>query len=167
MRTNKLLSTLCALAVGLGTVAAGTVSAGAAPLNLPRIEAPDSNVTTVGHRSGFYRSGGGIYFNGHRGYRGPRPGYRHHNGFWFPPAAFALGAIVGGALAAPPPPRYYYRDYYRGPVYRDYYDRPAYRAPVASSHVRWCHSRYRSYRAWDNTWQPYHGPRRQCWSPYS
>ncbi|TIP33596.1 MAG: BA14K family protein, partial [Mesorhizobium sp.] len=29
-----------------------------------------------------------------------------------------------------------------------------------------CHDRYRSYRAWDNTFQPYNGPRRQCISPY-
>lgn len=34
------------------------------------------------------------------------------------------------------------------------------------AHVRWCHARYRSYRAWDNTFQPYHGPRLQCRSPY-
>ena len=36
-----------------------------------------------------------------------------------------------------------------------------------SAHVAWCYDRYRSYRAWDNTFQPYNGPRRQCWSPYS
>ncbi|RWQ89654.1 MAG: BA14K family protein [Mesorhizobium sp.] len=34
------------------------------------------------------------------------------------------------------------------------------------SHVEWCYSRYRSYRAYDNTYQPYYGPRRQCISPY-
>ena len=37
---------------------------------------------------------------------------------------------------------------------------------VTSAHVDWCHARYRSYRAYDNSFQPYHGPRRQCWSPY-
>lgn len=37
---------------------------------------------------------------------------------------------------------------------------------LSGSHVNWCHARYRSYRAWDNTFQPYHGPRRQCVSPY-
>ena len=35
-----------------------------------------------------------------------------------------------------------------------------------SAHVRWCYDHYRSYRASDNTYQPYHGPRRQCNSPY-
>jgi BA14K-like protein len=35
-----------------------------------------------------------------------------------------------------------------------------------NSHVGWCYKRYRSYRASDNTFQPYHGPRRRCVSPY-
>lgn len=75
--------------------------------------------------------------------------------------------------------RYYrpYRDVYPGfyfglgvPAYRYYYAPPRryYRGGGArSAHVAWCYDRYRSYRAWDNTYQPYHGPRRQCWSPYS
>lgn len=41
---------------------------------------------------------------------------------------------------------------------------PAYR--LSRAHVRWCYDRYRSYRASDNTFQPYHGPRKQCVSPY-
>ena len=81
------------------------------------------------------------YYNGHRGYRDRRPGYRQHNGFWFPLAAFATGAIIGGAASQP---------------------RPAY----GSSHQSWCQNRWRSYRAYDNTYQPNNGPRRQCVSPY-
>jgi hypothetical protein len=59
--------------------------------------------------------------------------------------------------------------YYGGPRYYDPYYAPRryYRAPVAgNTHVRWCYARYRSYRAWDNSFQPYNGPRRQCYSPY-
>ena len=41
---------------------------------------------------------------------------------------------------------------------------PVYR--TGSSHTEWCYNRYRSYRAYDNTYQPYGGPRRQCYSPY-
>jgi hypothetical protein len=41
------------------------------------------------------------------------------------------------------------------------------RVSVSRAHINWCENRYRSYRAWDNTFQPYNGPRRQCWSPYS
>lgn len=61
---------------------------------------------------------------------------------------FAAGAIIGGLLAQPryaPPPRYYVG---------------------GSAHTRWCYARYRSYRPYDNTFQPYYGPRRQCISPY-
>ncbi|MBA8843746.1 hypothetical protein HD884_003653 [Ochrobactrum intermedium] len=37
---------------------------------------------------------------------------------------------------------------------------------MSNAHVRWCYNRFRSYRSWDNTFQPYNGPRRQCFSPY-
>jgi hypothetical protein len=89
-------------------------------------------------RRGYY----GGYYNGHRGYRDYRPGYRRYNGFWFPLGAFATGAIIGGAVAAP-------RVYSGG-----------------SAHVNWCINRYRSYRVSDNTFQPNVGPRRSCISPY-
>ena len=45
--------------------------------------------------------------------------------------------------------------------------RPAVRYRAISHHAAWCHARYRSYRAHDNSFQPYHGGRTQCWSPYS
>jgi hypothetical protein len=58
----------------------------------------------------------------------------------------------------------YYRPY---PSYRTYYrPRNYYRVGGGDSHISWCYSRYRSYRAWDNTFQPYYGPRRACRSPY-
>ncbi len=93
-------------------------------------------------RRGMHRRGDAYYYNGHRGYRERRRGYREHNGVWFPLAAFATGAIIGGAINN---------------------DRPA---RVGGSHVAWCQDRYRSYRAYDNTYQPNNGPRRQCNSPY-
>ena len=93
-----------------------------------------------------HRPGPG-YWNGHRGYRDYRRGYRRHsNGWWYPLAAFGAGAIIGGAIASPPP-------VYRALAY-------------SSAHVQWCYNRYRSYRSSDNTFQPYNGPRRQCYSPY-
>ena len=87
------------------------------------------------------------WYGGHRGYRYYRPGYRYYDGFWFPLAAFGAGAIIGGAMAAPP--------------------RPVYSGSMSPSHVSWCQNRWRSYRAYDNTYQPYSGPRRACVSPYS
>lgn len=61
-------------------------------------------------------------------------------------------------------PRYYAPRYY-APRY--YAPRRVYRGGLSNAHVQWCYDRYRSYRAYDNTFQPYNGPRRQCWSPYS
>lgn len=85
------------------------------------------------------------WYNGHRGYPYKRPGYRYYNGFWFPAGAFVAGAIIGGAIANS-------NNNYSG---------------GGSAHVQWCYDRYRSYRAYDNTFQPYNGPRQQCYSPYS
>lgn len=109
----------------------------------PRFGAPNrgrDNVRIV-------RRGDNHYFNGHRGYRYQRPGYRQYNGFWFPAAAFVAGAIVGGAINNQPA--------------------PVYRGGSGNAHVQWCANRYRSYRAYDNTFQPYNGGRQQCYSPYS
>jgi hypothetical protein len=103
---------------------------------------------------GYWRGGGRYYGNGR--YYG-RGGYyrRGWRGDYWPGAGFALGLGLGIPLG------YYGGGYYdRPPVYR-----PRYRG--ASAHVEWCYNRYRSYRAWDNTFQPYNGPRRQCYSPYS
>lgn len=79
-------------------------------------------------------------WHGHRGYRDRRAGYRRHSdGWWYPLAAFGLGAAIGGAVS------------------RD----------SGGSHVNWCSNRYRSYRAYDNSYQPNYGARRACVSPYS
>lgn len=94
-------------------------------------------------RERFERRGNQAYYNGHRGYRDRRPGYRQHNGWWFPPAAFIAGAIIGGGIANQQPQR------------------------LSRAHVQWCQDRWRSYRVSDNSYQPNNGPRRACVSPYS
>lgn len=150
---RKIVSTICAAILSMTSVAAvGTASA--APIQPMKIERPASDVQEVQHRHrhGYYRYHGRPYYNGHRGYRYHRPGWQRYNGWWFPPAAFVTGAIIGGALATPPPPP--------PPVYQ----RPR---PAGDAHMRWCYDRYKSYRAYDNSFQPYNGPRRQCYSPYS
>lgn len=96
------------------------------------------------HYNGWRGGRNWAYYNGYRGYSYYRPGYRYYNDFWFPAAAFITGALITGAIANSGP------RYYGG----------------GSSHEQWCYNRYRSYRAWDNTFQPYYGPRRQCISPY-
>ncbi len=86
----------------------------------------------------------GMYWNGHRGYREYRRGYRRHGDYWFPLAAFATGALITGAIVNN-----------QNRVYRG-----------GNAHVQWCYDRYGRYRASDNTFQPYNGPRQQCYSPY-
>ncbi len=93
------------------------------------------------NRGHFERRGNFAFFNKHRGYKERRAGYRYYNGFWFPPAAFIVGAIVGGAIANS-------------------------QGYSSSAHIAWCEAKWRSYHRWDNTYQPLYGPRQICVSPY-
>jgi len=107
----------------------------------------------VGRNDG-RRYGGQRYYRG--GYYG-RDRYYGNRYYRRGPSAGAIigglaaGAIIGGALAQP-----YYERRYVAPR----------RYVSGNSHTSWCYSRYRSYRAYDNTFQPNYGPRRQCVSPY-
>lgn len=67
--------------------------------------------------------------------------YHHHNNSGAIIGGLAAGALLGGIIASQP---------------------RAYRSTGYSSHEDYCYSRYRSYRAYDNTYQPSYGPRRQC-----
>ncbi|PBB18884.1 BA14K family protein [Mesorhizobium sp. WSM4313] len=128
-------------------LAAATLASPAEAMPLAAPAAPTSvtsQATPIWCRRGFYVVGGAYYYNGYRGYWRMLPGYRYYKGYWFPAAAFAAG--VAAATVAPPPP-------------------PA--ARLAAPHVRWCFDHYRSYRAWDNSYQPYDGPPQQCRSPYN
>lgn len=68
--------------------------------------------------------------------------HHHHDNTGAIIGGLAAGAIIGGIIASQP--------------------RAAYRPRAYGSHAEYCYARYRSYRAWDNTYQPYYGPRRQC-----
>lgn len=139
--TGLLASTLAA-----SFAIASVVPVNAAPVYVPQGNTVSNDLQSVAWRGRdrIYLRHGHHYWRGHRGYRHHRPGYRRHGDFWFPLAAFAAGAIISGAIANDRPP-----------------------ASGGSAHVRWCYDHYRSYRAYDNTFQPYHGPRRQCYSPYN
>ncbi|KAB2785013.1 BA14K family protein [Brucella anthropi] len=140
---NKTIASLGAAALLLLTHAA---PASANSLYRPSVMVgSDVLAQEVAHRHGFYVIRGVHYFNGYRGVVVARPGYRFYRGYWFPPAAFATGVIVGRALAHPVPPA----------------------RRLTAAHIEWCFDHYRSYRAYDNTYQPYNGPREQCWSPYN
>ncbi|MCF6369812.1 BA14K family protein [Rhizobium halophilum] len=133
------------------TVMAGAVVPAQA---MPVLTAPaakidvQSDVTEIRHRG--HRRG---YYHGHRGYRHYRHGHRYHGGYWYPLAAFGAGALIGGAIAAPR-----YVEPAPAPVYRT--------SGLNPRHYDWCHARYRSYDSYSNTFQPYHGPRQTCYSPY-
>lgn len=144
---KKFFSAFTAAAISATFAISSIAPANAAPIFVPKAQIEAStDVTPVNHRkwrkNDFRRRGNNAYYNGHRGYRHRRNGYRQYNGFWFPAGAFIAGAIVGGALN---------NNNYGG----------------GSRHVQWCYDRYRSYRASDNTFQPYNGPRKQCYSPYN
>lgn len=144
----RTISTICAaaMAISLPLAAPAVAMPAGSPAWQPSTDVVQAQFGERG-RGGYERRGNRHYFNGHRGYRQHRRGYRQYNGFWFPPAAFIAGAIVGGAIANQPP--------------------RARAVPRGQAHVEWCYNRYRSYREWDNTFQPYNGPRQECYSPYS
>ncbi|MDR6670144.1 BA14K family protein [Rhizobium sp. 1399] len=148
----------------------------------PTIVAPD--VEALQAQPVRYRGGYGGYYGGYHG------GYYRHNGgdgWGWALGGLAAGAIIGGMLAQPRyyGPGYYGQGYYDRGYYGSTYDgpyyygstryyAPRYYAPRSyrrtyyyggNSHARWCFARYRSYRAYDNTFQPYHGPRQACVSP--
>jgi len=151
--------------LSLVTALSGIAPAQAFPsISAPKIEAPQQAQNVQYWRDGpqlrgrdrwerrrYYRD---RYYGPRRGYYRDRYyGHRYHRRYDRGPnvgaiiGGLAAGAIIGGALAQPryAPPRRYVG---------------------GNSHVNWCYSRYRSYRAYDNTYQPYNGPRRQCYSPY-
>ncbi|SFO75827.1 BA14K-like protein [Mesorhizobium sp. NFR06] len=153
---KKIVSGLLAATLSVSFAAAAAVPANSAQVFVPQASPASSNVQTIaerdfrwrhGHWRGgqrFSRNDGGIWWNGRRGYREYHRGYRRHGDYWFPLAAFATGALITGAIVNSENNR----------VYR------------GNAHVQWCYDRYRSYRASDNTFQPYNGPRQQCVSPY-
>jgi hypothetical protein len=92
-------------------------------------------------------------------YRGGNRYRRHYRRGWYDNDWYGgSGIYLNFGL-----PAYNYYDPYYAPRYAP---RRVYRGG-GSAHVQWCYNRYRSYRAYDNTFQPYNGPRQQCWSPYS
>ncbi|TDK37463.1 BA14K family protein [Rhizobium deserti] len=136
----RLTTAAVALAVAVGSfVPAQAMQLPAAPQLSDAAAVTD--VQDVQYRRHYDRRDRRDWHNGHRGYRDRRPGYRYHNGLWFPLAAFGAGAIIGGAVAS---------------------DRGSY----SSRHVAWCESRYRTYRASDNSYVASGGVRRSCNSPY-
>jgi hypothetical protein len=140
----KPMKKLAIVALSLATAFSSAAPVQAFPSVTP-MKAGISDVETVQY---YHRR----WYRGYDGYRwrGDRRYYRHRH--WDDDddddnvgaiiGGLAAGAIIGGLMAQP-------RRYYGG-----------------NAHTSWCYSRYSSYRAWDNTFQPYYGARRACYSPY-
>lgn len=134
---------------------------------VPKIEVQEAQPVQYRRYRGGYNRG---YRGGYRGYRG----HSHHNGdddWAWALGGLATGAIIGGLLAQPRyyGPSYYDEGYYGPTYYRPHYYAPRYNRQVYSggnAHTGWCYARYQSYRAYDNTFQPFNGPRQACVSPY-
>jgi hypothetical protein len=178
----------CSLKVGLaafGLMAGLSVPAVSGPMPQPAPIAPAaatsaeiipvSDSSTGRHMNDFvwrrhWRGGNGWHGGWHGGRHWGGGYYRHRHwygggsGIYLGLGGFGLGAPFYDPYYEPYYDPYYYDYYYYRPHYRVYYPRRVYRG--TSAHVRWCYAHYRSYRASDNTFQPNHGPRRQCRAPY-
>lgn len=146
---KKFLTAACATALSLSFAIAAVAPVQAAPIAVPLIKAEaSSDVVQVRDRH-FRRYNGNRYYNRGRHYNNNYyRRHRHNDGA--AAAAIIGGALITGAIINSQQPRYVERRVYRS----------------GNSHVEWCYNRYRSYRAWDNTFQPYNGPRQTCYSPY-
>jgi hypothetical protein len=136
---TRILAAGLALALSLSFTATAAVPSMAAPLRLPAPAAVETptEIVQVGNPQRRY--------DRHGHYR-PHVRYRRDNHVGPLIGGLLAGAIIG-TIIANPPPRYY--------------------GGHGSPHVDWCLRRYRSYDVYSNTFQPYHGPRRICRSPYA
>ncbi len=117
-----------------------------APSGVIKVQNRSIDAMREARRNQWRMNRGHGYYGRYRGSRHHRPGWRQYNGWWFPPAAFALGLALGGGPRYAEPPRRY--------------------LDLPRAHYRWCDRRYRSYRASDNTFIPRRGVRAECRSPY-
>jgi hypothetical protein len=148
-----MMTRVAVIGTALAVLASSLGSAQAMPLTgftpVAKTTSPIEQVQWRGD-GGYYGHRGG-YYRGYRGYDGPRPHYRrHHDGRWYPLAAFAAGALIGGAIASQPR---------AAPI-------PRGGNGINPRHYQWCEGRYRSYDAYSNTFVTYSGVRQQCLSPY-
>lgn len=157
---NRLFSAL-ALAAVLGFGSAGVASA-AGPAGIPAKPAATGDlVTEIRDGCGRYGCRDGRHYGRHHHGDSSRHWRRswdrndwHRHG-WRDRDRYRYQYRSGPSFHLYVQPRVTPRYVQPAPVYR-----------LSSAHIAWCHARYRSYRSWDNSWQPYHGPRRACISPY-
>lgn len=145
MNSITRFATIAATAISI--VAAPLASATAMPRMGPaKVESAVSVEKTHGRKWRRDGNWGQHRYYSHRRHR--HHGHRHHyRGYGGADIAAGIaGVIIGSAIANA--------------------NRPVYRGG-GNAHVNWCYNHYKSYRAYDDTFQPYSGPRKRCDSPYN
>lgn len=136
-------------------VAAPSPVTQAAPAISPAAPLPMQAATEAPVQLAHWAGGRRHFHGGRRGYRDYRRDRRRDRRRTR--RALGIGAaVVGGAIIA--------NEIARSRSQRRYVEPP--RSSNYDRHVDWCYRRYRSYRASDNTFQPYNGGRRECYSPH-
>ena len=160
---TRLATKTATAAIASAFMAVSVLPAEAMPAFKPA-SAASENIQTVQYRGGYHDGYHGGYRNNRGYYRGNHNhGRNYYNGYdrryykqkdnddaWVPLAILGAGAlIIGGAIAA-----------------NNNNNRVQANSGINPRHFQWCYDKYRSYRSSDNTFQPYNGPRQQCYSPY-
>lgn len=93
-------------------------------------------------------------WNGFKGYRHHRTGYKKHtDGWWYPEAAFQPGVHADNSNAKPKKTTQKQKKEDEKPW-------------LIKTHIDYCVAKYKSYTSSDNSYQPYEGARKQCISRY-
>ena len=103
---KKIVSVIGAAVLSAALLATSAVPTTAAPIradgyNAGIVLVHDRDHRRGRHHYGFQRRGNFYFFNGFRGYRERRHGYRKYRGYWFPPSAFSFSFSVGGGYHHP------------------------------------------------------------------
>lgn len=156
-------ATLSAAPAGAVTIKPPAVQSASSLADAPVIRTGSLNITIGGH--GVKIGTGGVHwkhpvprYSGNPrelyGRAGPaNPGWHasHHRKYHHPgwhvsvPGKVAIGIAVGKAIVHAP---------------------KVVVSGLPATHIAWCQGRYKSYQAWNNTFNPGHGGRKQCRSPY-
>lgn len=98
--------------------------------------------------------------NGFKGYRHYRRGYhKYKDNWWYPEAAF----VTFSHLNTKDVPLKIVSDTKRAHFISSFEKKEPW---MLKEHIASCRARYRSYNKNDNSFQPFHGPRKQCFSRF-